>query len=79
MTKSAKPKTAKDWEKVCGQLNDVIHAQHADEQKLEVQIANLEQQIGKLEEQLTMSVGVIKYLELQIVRSNPVRSDKDRA
>ena len=79
MTKSAKPKTAKDWEKVCGQLNDVIHAQHADEQKLEVQIANLEQQLGKLEEQLTMSVGVIKYLELQIVRSNPVRSDKDRA
>jgi septal ring factor EnvC (AmiA/AmiB activator) len=79
MTKSAKPKTAKDWEKVCGQLNDVIHAQHADEQKLEVHIANLEQQIGKLEEQLTMSVGVIKYLELQIVRSNPVRSDKDRA
>jgi septal ring factor EnvC (AmiA/AmiB activator) len=79
MTKSAKPKTAKDWEKVCGQLNDVIHAQHADEQKLEVQIENLEQQIAKLEEQLTMSVGVIKYLELQIVRSNPVRSDKDRA
>lgn len=75
MTKSAKPKTAKDWEKVCGQLNDVIHAQHADEQKLEAKIDNLEQQIGKLEEQLTMSVGVIKYLELQIVRSNPVRSN----
>ena len=75
MTKSAKPKTAKDWEKVCGQLNDVIHAQHAEEQKLEVQIENLEQQIGKLEEQLTMSVGVIKYSELQIVRSNPVRSN----
>lgn len=79
MIKSAKPKTAKDWEKVCGQLNDVIHVQHADEQKLEVQIENLEQQIGKLEEQLTMSVGVIKYLELQIARSNPVRSNKDRA
>ncbi len=79
MTKSAKPKTAKDWEKVCGQLNDVIHAQHADEQKLEVKIDNLEQQIGKLEEQLTMSVGVIKYLELQIGRPNTVRSDKNRA
>jgi septal ring factor EnvC (AmiA/AmiB activator) len=75
MTKSAKPKTAKDWEKVCGQLNDVIHAQHAEEQRLEVKIENLEEQIGKLEEQLTMSVGVIKYLELQIVRSNPVRSN----
>jgi len=79
MTKSAKPKTAKDWEKVCGQLNDVIHAQHADEQKLEAKIDNLEGQIAKLEEQLTMSVGVIKYLELQIGRSNTVRSDKNRA
>ena len=75
MTKSAKPKTAKDWEKVCGQLNDVIHAQHAEEQRLEVKIENLEEQISKLEEQLTMSVGVIKYLELQIARSNSVRSN----
>ena len=79
MTKSAKPKTAKDWEKVCGQLNDVIHAQHADEQKLEEELTHVYSEISKLEEQLTMSVGVIKYLELQIVRSNPVRSDKDRA
>jgi hypothetical protein len=75
MTKTAKPKTAKDWEKICGQLNDVIHAQHADEQKLEVEIENLHEQISKLEDQLTMSVGVIKYLELQIVRSNSVRSN----
>ena len=73
-----KPKTIKQWEKVCGQLNDVIHSQHADEAKLRVVIDNFEEQIGKLEEQLTMSVGVIKYLELQIVRSNPVRSNKDR-
>jgi len=66
MTK--KPKTIKDWEKVCNNLNNVIHSQHAD-------IDNLEGHIAKLEEQLTMSVGVIKYLELQIVRSNPVRSN----
>jgi septal ring factor EnvC (AmiA/AmiB activator) len=77
MTK--KPKTVKDWEKVCGQLNDVIHSQHADEAKLRSVIDNLEEQVGKLEEQLTMSVGVIKYLELQIARSNTVRSDKNRA
>ena len=70
MTK--KPKTIKQWEKVCNNLNDVIHSQHADEAKLRVVIDNFEEQIGKLEEQLTMSVGVIKYLELQIVRSNPV-------
>jgi len=74
-----KPKTIKQWEKICNNLNDVIHSQHADEAKLRVVIDNFEEQIGKLEEQLTMSVGVIKYLELQIVRSNPVRSDKNRA
>ena len=66
MTK--KPKTIKDWEKVCNNLNNVIHTQHAD-------IDNLEGQIGKLEEQLTMSVGVIKYLELKSVRPNPVRGN----
>ena len=72
MTKSAKPKTMKEWERVCKNLNDVVYSQYTD-------IDNLQEQVGKLEEQLTMSVGVIKYLELQIVRSNPVRSDKDGA
>ena len=72
MTKSAKPKTMKEWERVCKNLNDVVYSQYTD-------IDNLQEQVGKLEEQLTMSIGVIKYLELQIVRSNPVRSDKDRA
>jgi len=67
-----KPKTAKDWEKICNQLNDVIHSQHADEKEMEELIENLEEQVSKLEEQLTMSIGVIKYLELQIVRSNSV-------
>ena len=72
MTKSAKPKTMKEWERVCKNLNDVVYSQYTD-------IDNLQEQVGKLEEQLTMSIGVIKYLELQIVRSNPVRSNKDRA
>ena len=73
------PKTIKDWKKVCTNLNGALESQMKDEVKLRAKIDNLEMQIGKLEEQLTMSVGVIKYLELQIVRSNPVRSDKDRA
>jgi septal ring factor EnvC (AmiA/AmiB activator) len=74
-----KPKTVKQWEKVCNNLNNALQSQMKDELKLRVQIENLEENIGKLEEQLTMSVGVIKYLELQIARSNPVRSNKDRA
>jgi septal ring factor EnvC (AmiA/AmiB activator) len=71
------PKTVKDWQRVCNNLNGALASQMEDELKLRAQIDNLEQQIGKLEEQLTMSVGVIKYLELQIVRSNPVRSNKN--
>ena len=74
-----KPKTIKECEKVCINLNNALKSQIKDEGKLNAQIDNLEEQVTKLEEQLTMSIGVIKYLELQIVRSNPVRSDKDRA
>ena len=68
MTKSSKPKTMKEWERVCKNLNDVVYSQYTD-------IDNLQEQVAKLEEQLTMSVGVIKYLELQIVRPNPVRGN----
>jgi septal ring factor EnvC (AmiA/AmiB activator) len=64
-----------EWQRVCNNLNDVIYSQYEEEAKLRVDIDNLEEQIGKLEEQLTMSVGVIKYLELQIARSNSVRSN----
>ena len=74
-----KPKTIKQWEKVCNNLNKALQSQMQDELKLRSVIDNLEEQVGKLEEQLTMSVGVIKYLELQIARSNTVRSDKNRA
>jgi septal ring factor EnvC (AmiA/AmiB activator) len=73
--KSSKPKTMEEWQRVCNNLNDVIYSQYEAEAKLRVDIDNLEEQIGKLEEQLTMSVGVIKYLELQIARSNSVRSN----
>jgi septal ring factor EnvC (AmiA/AmiB activator) len=75
MTK--KPKTIQDWEKVCNNLNNALDSCLEDEAKLRADIDNLEGQIAKLEEQLTMSIGVIKYLELQIARSNTVRSNKD--
>ena len=77
MTK--KPKTIKEWEKVCNNLNNALQSQMKDELKLRAHLDSLDEQLDKLEEQLTMSIGVIKYLELQIARSNPVRSNKDRA
>jgi predicted nucleic acid-binding Zn-ribbon protein len=73
MTK--KPKTIQDWEKVCNNLNNALDSCIEDEAKFRADIDNLQEQIGKLEEQLTMSVGVIKYLELKIVRPNPVRGN----
>jgi septal ring factor EnvC (AmiA/AmiB activator) len=74
-----KPKTIKDWQKVCNNLNAALKSSMKAEDELNDDIDQLFTQISKLEEQLTMSMGVIKYLELQIVRSNPVRSDKDGA
>jgi len=71
MTK-AKQKSHAEWVKICTNLNNALESSMKDEAKLRADIDNLEGQIAKLEEQLTMSVGVIKYLELQIVRSNPV-------
>ena len=74
-----KPKTIKDWQKVCNNLNAALQSAIKHEDELNDDIEHLERQMIKLEKQLTMSMGVIKYLELQIVRSNPVRSDKDGA
>ena len=36
------------------------------------EVEELDAQIETLEEQLTMSVGVIKYLEMKLERPNPV-------
>ena len=74
-----KPKTIKDWQKVCNNLNAALQSALKHEDNLNDDIDHLFTQISKLEEQLTMSVGVIKYLETKIVRPDPVRSDKDRA
>jgi predicted nucleic acid-binding Zn-ribbon protein len=78
MTKDEKRSHA-EWAKIYSQLNDALKSSIKDENNLRVVIDNLEEKVGKLEEQLTMSIGVIKYLELQIARSNTVRSNKDRA
>jgi hypothetical protein len=66
--KTANQKSHAEWAKICSNLNEVVHKQNAD-------IEMLEKQNESLEEQLTMSIGVIKYLELQIARSNSVRSN----
>jgi len=64
MTKK-KPTTVKDWENICENLNMALNSMMNDEVKLQ-------NKIEKLEEQLTMSVGVIKYLEMKLERPNPV-------
>lgn len=66
MTKSKKPTTVKEWEKVCENLNKALNSMMADEE-------NMQAQLDKLEEQLTMTVGVVKYLEMKLDRLNPVR------
>ena len=67
-----KPKTIKDWQKVCNNLNAALQSAIKHEDELNDDIEHLEIQMLKLEEQLTMSVGVIKYLETKIVRPDPV-------
>lgn len=64
MTKK-KPTTVKDWEKVCENLNSALHAMIDEE-------AKRMKQIDKLEDQLVMSHGVIKYLEMKLERTNSV-------
>lgn len=64
MTKK-KPATVKDLEKVCENLRAALHAMIDAE-------AKMKKQIDKLEDQLVMSHGVIKYLEMKLERPNSV-------
>ena len=64
MTK--KPTTVKEWEKVCNNLNKALESMMTDEE-------NTRARMHKLEEKLTMTVGVVKYLEMKLERLNPVR------
>ena len=65
-----KPKTLKEWERVCNNLNKALQSTIEDVLMRDTKIDNLEEQIGKLEEQITMSVGVIKYLEMQLEKKS---------
>lgn len=71
MTK-AKQKSHSEWVKICNNLNVALQSALKHEDELNDDIEHLEIQMLKLEEQLTMSVGVIKYLETKIVRPDPV-------
>lgn len=64
MTKK-KPTKDIDWEKVCENLNAALKSMMNDE-------VALKDKIDKLEDQLVMSHGVIKYLEMKLERPNPV-------
>ena len=71
MTK-AKQKSHSEWVKICNNLNAALQSALKHEDELNDDIEQLEIKMLKLEEQLTMSVGVIKYLETKIVRPDPV-------
>ena len=84
MTKVKKPTTVAEWEKVCSNLNAALTQSIDYEDRLKKEIEDLEQhieacdneaneQIETLEEQLTMSVGVIKYLEMKLEKSNQLK------
>jgi hypothetical protein len=64
MTKK-KPTKDIDWEKVCENLNAALKSMMNDE-------VVLKDKIDELEDQLVMSHGVIKYLEMKLERPNPV-------
>jgi len=70
MTK--KPTTVKEWEKVCVNLNNALQLSIDNEIKLDDKFCKLQDKLEKIEEQLTMSVGVIKYLEMKLERTNSV-------
>ena len=53
-------------------MNAALKSAMEHEEELYDDMEHLEIQIMKLEEQITMSVGVIKYLETKIVRPDPV-------
>jgi len=71
MTKKT-PTTVKEWKKVCVNLNSALQLSIDNEIKLDEKLCKLTDQLEKVEEQLTMSVGVIKYLEMKLERTNPV-------
>ena len=63
MTK--KPTTVKEWEKVCENLNKALNSMMADEERMQIRIT-------KLEDEVMMHVGIVKYLEAKLGRLNPV-------
>jgi predicted RNase H-like nuclease (RuvC/YqgF family) len=66
MTK--KPTTVKEWEKVCENLNKALNSMMADED-------NLRARLHKLEDEVMMHVGIVKYLEAKLDRLNSVRGN----
>ena len=79
-----KPTTLKGWEEACLSLGKTLRELIDSENKLKEEIKDLErqlevcdeeidEQVEELEEQLTMSVGVIKYLEMKLEKANQLK------
>jgi len=61
MTK--KPTTIKEWEKVCENLNKALNSMMTDEERMQIRIT-------QLEDEVMMHVGIVKYLEAKLDRLN---------
>ena len=84
MTKVKKPATVAEWEKVCSNLNATLTQSIAYEDELRQEIDDLEEDLNTyceklddLSKQLTMSLGVIKYLEVQLEQSKQLKISGD--
>ena len=62
-TKSKQPTTVKEWEKVCDNLNNALNSMMADEERMQIRIT-------QLEDEVTMYVCIVKYLEAKLDRLN---------
>lgn len=72
MTKSKKPTTVAEWEKVCSNLDSALRLSMQTEEELIEAIEDLRKKNEDLNITIVKSAGIINYLEHKLERTNPV-------
>jgi hypothetical protein len=72
MTKSKKPTTVAEWEKVCSNLDSALRLSMQTEEELIEAIEDLRKKNEDLNITIVKSAGIINYLEHKLERPNPV-------